>query len=52
MNWPATAIATDGFDGDDIRRFAREIAAQKFHCFKVKICHYVFEIPGAKAIRC
>jgi hypothetical protein len=36
FDWPATAVLTNGFSGDDMRRFARDIAAQQFRRFKVR----------------
>uniref|UniRef100_A0A0R3RHX7 AAA domain-containing protein n=1 Tax=Elaeophora elaphi TaxID=1147741 RepID=A0A0R3RHX7_9BILA len=41
INWNALETMTDGFSGDDLRRFAREVAFLHFTKFKNSILHLV-----------
>lgn len=42
INWDVLKTATNGFSGDDLRRFAREVAFLHFNKFKV--CYFFYFI--------
>lgn len=42
INWDVLKTATNGFSGDDLRRFAREVAFLHFNKFKV--CYFFISL--------